>query len=378
MASKLIVGDTFRSPELRHEVPLGIIDPFLYAEHEGRRFVVVAALECDRIRDLGQGLDVAPFARFGIDELVSAGREIAAAEREVFANACAEIGVREAVVPAGFPVAVADDLRRAGITITVDQDAFDERRRVKTAEEVTGIRRAQCAADAGTRACVDALSSARATSGGFELDGQVLTVELLKARIEEAFLRHGATADEFIVARGAQAAVGHDMGSGAIAPGEPIVVDIWPRDRASACFADMTRTFVLGGATAELREYHRLVKEALELAVALVRPGADGRELYGAVCDHFEAAGYPTGRTKADGEVLRDGFFHGLGHGVGLEVHERPWMGRYGDVLVQGDVITVEPGLYRAGYGGVRLEDLALVTVDGCEILTDFPYDMEL
>jgi len=180
------------------------------------------------------------------------------------------------------------------------------------------------------------------------------------------------------VARGAQAARGHDMGSGPIARGESIVVDLWPRDRESACFADMTRTFVVGQAPDELREYHRLTKEALDLSLPLVRPGVNGREVHDAVCEHFERHGYATTRSKARGEVLRDGFIHALGHGVGLEVHELPTLGRSGDAFVAGDVLTIEPGLYRAGYGGVRLEDLVLVTDDGFENLTDFPYEMEL
>jgi Xaa-Pro aminopeptidase len=196
--------------------------------------------------------------------------------------------------------------------------------------------------------------------------------------MEEALLRHDVAADEFIVARGAQAAVGHEAGSGPIAPGESVVVDVWPRDRASACFADMTRTFVVGEVPDELREYHRLTKDALDIAVAMVRPGVDGRDVYGAVCDHFEANGHATGRSKEPGTVLQDGFFHGLGHGVGLDLHERPGLSRYGDALVAGDVITLEPGLYRKGFGGVRLEDLLLVTEDGVENLTDFPYELEV
>jgi Xaa-Pro aminopeptidase len=378
MSSRLIVGDTFRVPELRHEVPLGIIDPFLYVEHDGVRRVIVSALEADRVRDLELGLDVSPFERFGYDELIAAGLDLADVRLEVFTSACTAIGLQAAVVPSCFPLAVADRLRRAGVEIVADQASFDARRRVKSAAELAGIRRAQQAADAGMQACVDALRSAAGSSGGLALDGEPLTVELVKARIEAAFLRHGAMAEEFIVARGPQAAVGHDMGSGPIAPGESIVVDLWPRDRESMCFADMTRTFVVGEASAEIREYHRLSKEALDVATALVRPGVDGRAVYAAVCDLFEGAGYPTGRSKPAGTVLQDGFFHGLGHGVGLEVHERPGLGRYGDVLVAGDVITLEPGLYRAGYGGVRLEDLVLVTDDGCEVLTDFPYDLEL
>ena len=378
MSSRLIVGDTLRVPELRHEVPLGIVDPFLFIEHDGRRHGVLVSLECDRVRDLDIGIEVHPFEQFGYDALIASGLDIEPVQREVWANACRELGVRDAVVPSAFPVAVADRLREAGISIAVDQDSFDSRRRAKSVAELAGMRRAQKAAEAGMQACVDALAAAVPANGGYTTGGDLLTVELVKERIAEAFLRHDATTDDFIVAWGAQAAVGHDMGSGAILPGESIVVDLWPRDRASTCFADMTRTFVLGEVPTEIAEYHSLVREALDLAIALVRPGVDGRELYAAVCDHFEAAGYPTGRTKPDGEVLQDGFFHGLGHGVGLEVHERPWLGRYGDELVAGDVITIEPGLYRKGYGGVRLEDLVLVTEDGYENLTVFPYDLEL
>jgi Xaa-Pro aminopeptidase len=167
------------------------------------------------------------------------------------------------------------------------------------------------------------------------------------------------------------------MGSGEIKPNEPIVVDVWPRDRRSACYADMTRTFVIGEPSDELAEYHRLVHEALRRSLAAVKPGVAGRDVYVIVCNLFHDAGYPTGLHKAQGEVLDDGFFHGLGHGVGLEVHEQPWLSRYPGELVEGDVITLEPGLYRSGYGGCRLEDLVLVTKDGAELLTDYPYDLE-
>jgi Xaa-Pro aminopeptidase len=156
-----------------------------------------------------------------------------------------------------------------------------------------------------------------------------------------------------------------------------VIVDLWPQDRASACFADMTRTFVAGAAPSdELVAWHALCREALTRCVDAVRPGAAGREIWGIACDVMEAAGHPTQRTKAPGEVLRDGFFHGLGHGVGLEVHESPGLGRGPDVLAAGDVLAIEPGVYRHDRGGVRLEDLVLVTEDGGEVLTDFPYEL--
>jgi Xaa-Pro aminopeptidase len=166
------------------------------------------------------------------------------------------------------------------------------------------------------------------------------------------------------------------MGSGEIPHGTPVVVDLWPQDRASGCFADMTRTFVVGEPDEELVAWHGLCRDALERCVDAVAPGVAARDVWEIACDVFEAAGHPTQRNKPPGEVLRDGFFHGLGHGVGLEVHEAPYLGRGPDVLVAGDVLAIEPGTYRQGYGGARLEDLVLVTHDGAEVLTDFPYDL--
>ena len=202
----------------------------------------------------------------------------------------------------------------------------------------------------------------------------------MRARIREVCAEHGApTGDDIIVAGGPAGATGHESGSGPLAAGAPIVIDIWPRDEESGCFADMTRTFVAGGpAAADVASWHSLCEEALERVYAILEPGVTGRELFGAACDVFEEAGEPTQRTKPEGESLRDGFFHSLGHGVGLEVHEEPSLGRTGaDELVAGDVIAIEPGCYRNGYGGVRVEDLALVTEDGYERLTDFPYPLE-
>jgi Xaa-Pro aminopeptidase len=192
-----------------------------------------------------------------------------------------------------------------------------------------------------------------------------------------AFASAGTTADEFIVAPGPQGAVGHDMGSGPVRAGVPVVIDVWPRDAETACYADMTRTFVVGDVPEEVARWHALCKEALDAAAAAIRDGADARGVFDLTCDIFEAAGELTQRTKQPGAVLADGFFHGLGHGVGLEVHEQPGMGKASkDALRAGDVVTVEPGLYRQGFGGVRLEDLLLVTENGAENLTHYSYDL--
>ena len=168
------------------------------------------------------------------------------------------------------------------------------------------------------------------------------------------------------------------MGSGPIPAGVPIVIDVWPRDNETACFADMTRTYVVGDVPADVARWHELCRQALDEAVAVIRDGVDGRTVYDVTCDIFEAAGEPTQRTKEAGKPLADGFFHGLGHGVGLEVHEQPGLGLAAEgALRAGDVVTVEPGLYRQGFGGVRLEDLVLVTDAGAENLTRYPYDLE-
>jgi Xaa-Pro aminopeptidase len=136
----------------------------------------------------------------------------------------------------------------------------------------------------------------------------------------------------------------------------------------------MTRTFVVGPVSDELQDYHRLCLEVHERVIPAIRPGATGRELHTIASEVVEAGGYPTQLSKEPGAVLLDGFFHGLGHGVGLDVHEDPALDLSGGALVAGDVVAVEPGCYRQGYGGVRLEDLVLVTEGGAEVLTSYPY----
>jgi Xaa-Pro aminopeptidase len=200
----------------------------------------------------------------------------------------------------------------------------------------------------------------------------------VKARVQATFLDHGTVAEDMIVSHGPQTAIGHEMGSGSIAPDDVVILDLWPMDLESGCYADLTRTLVVGEVPAEIRDWHALCREALELAAGEVRAGAHGGEIHRLVSELFARHGFPTQLTKREGEALRDGFYHGLGHGVGLEVHEAPGLGLLGEELVSGDVITLEPGLYRHGFGGVRVEDLLLVTDDGYELLTDCPYDLEV
>ena len=373
----VLIADSTQSPAMRHEVPLSIPDPFLYVEHDGRRLVVITAFERERLKAVAPDIETLPPEQFGIDELLRGGTPPVQAMLEVYTRALKEIGVTVAVVPARFPLELADHFRAAGVDVQVDRDLFEDRRRSKNASEIAGLRRAQHACEAALDVAREMLRDSQPGGGVLQHEGEPLTCEAIKATMQQVFVERGAIADEFIVAHGAQGAVGHDMGSGPISAGESIVFDLWPRDTETAVYTDMTRTYVVGDVPDEIREYHRLCKEALDRTTEAVKPGVNGRALMQIACDIFAAAGYPTQLTKKPGEVLDSGFFHGLGHGVGLEVHERPRLSVVGDDLIPGDVITLEPGLYRAGYGGVRLEDILLVTEDGAETVTNYPYELE-
>jgi len=377
MPDVLIYADTVRYPELRHEVPVAIGDAFLYGESNGSRHVLISAMEQPRMRHL-KGLTLHAPEEYGLDELVRAGLSREEVMLEVALRAVQAWGIQSATVPPAFPLEVADHLRANGIDVATDRDGFKERRRAKNEQELAGIRRAQKAADAGMAAAAGMIAAARVEGDRVVLDGEPLTTERIKRRLEDVFADNGCTAEEFIVSHGPQCAIGHHMGEGAILPDESIVIDIWPKDRESGCFADMTRTFVAGEPSDELREWYRLCLEALRASTAKLAPGVPTNEPDAVVCDIFEAAGYPTQRTKEEGKPLEEGYFHSLGHGVGLDVHEPPLMSaRFpNDTLVPGDVVSVEPGLYKPGVGGCRLEDLVLITEDGHEVLTDFPYEL--
>ena len=380
MPDVLIHGDTFRSATLRHELPLGIIDPFSYFEVGGRRVAVLSSMEGGRVAEVAPDVEILDPYELGLDELVQRGLRWDELESELCVRAAARLGAQRLIVPTTLPVSVADRLRAEGIEIVPDEPEFIRRRRSKSAAEIEGVRRAQRAADAAMAAGAELIRSARAENGTLHLNGGPLTADAVRARIREVCAEHDApTGEDIIVAAGPAGATGHEPGTGPLAAGVPIVIDIWPRDEQSGCFADMTRTFVAGAEPADdVARWHDLCEEALRRVYAELKPGTSGRQLFAAACDVFEEAGELTQRTKPEGEPLRDGFFHSLGHGVGLEVHEEPSLGRTGkDGLVPGDVLAIEPGCYRSGYGGVRVEDLALVTEDGYERLTDYPYGLE-
>ncbi|WP_217920857.1 M24 family metallopeptidase [Miltoncostaea oceani] len=374
----LIHGDTERSPVMRHEVPVAIGDPFLFMERDGRPIVLTNALERDRIAAVLPDAELLMIDQLGLFELLEGGLSRDDAELEVVARAVAAAGITRATVPGSLPVAVADRLRADGVVLDVDTPSFEARRRVKNAAELAGVRRAQEAAHRGLAAGAALLRSSRADGGRLVLDGEPLTSERVRAAVRDACAAAGAPAPPDIMVVSAWSGGGHDSGTGPLPAGLPIQIDLWPRDEESGCWADMTRTFVVGDVPPEVAALHAVVREAIEAARALIRPGVPGRALYEAAAQVIEDAGHPTLRTRAAGETLTHGFYFSLGHGVGLEVHEPPSLGlsREHD-LVAGDVIAIEPGIEGIpGIGGVRLEDLILVTADGHETLTDYDYGL--
>jgi len=380
MRGLLLSGDTERSAALRHEIPIAIIDSLLFAEVDGRQYVLTSHLEADRIKRALPDAELLDYFELGYKELVERGMSFAEAGREIEARAVREIGLEEAIVPGDFPLALGDRLRKDGVALTVDDAAVDLRRRAKTPVELEGIRAAQRAAEAGMTAASELLARARAGADGhLQLDGAPLLAENVRSTLRAACAEHGAPCPPDVIVASVWQGGGHEPGGGPLPAGLPIHIDIWPRHEASACWADMARTFMVGDPAPEhaglIAEQASLARSALTQAQAAVRPGITGRELYDAACDLFEGAGYPTQRTAKGDEV--DGFQFSLGHGVGLEVHEAPPLGLAGhDPLVVGDVLAIEPGLWDKRVGGVTFEDLVLVTENGCELLTRFPYSL--
>ena len=231
MPDVLIYADTVRSPAMRHEVPILVPDPFLYVERDGARHTVSTSFEVDRIAAIPGGPQAHASEEYGFDDLIAQRLPREEVDLGVVVNACKAFGVEKAVAPPTFPIAVAERLWQSGIQVTSDREIFAARRRVKNEAELAGIRRAQRAAEAGMDAARDLLRRAEPNGSGLVVDGEPLTAERLKDAINTAFVAHRVVAEDFIVAPGAQGAVGHDLGSGPIAAGQSVVIDLWPRTR---------------------------------------------------------------------------------------------------------------------------------------------------
>ena len=363
-------------------------DPFLTLYADGEIATLVSGLEYGRARTEA---DVDVVERHADYDYEYGGR---ADRYDMYAAFVRDKGVESVSMPPRGPVGTADALRERGVDVSVDdRDLLTEVRAVKTDEEVTAIHEAQRANEAAMRAAEELIAAAgvagedvaidevapnehatadEITEGTLVHDGGPLTSERVKEEIEITLLRHGCALDETIVAGGVQAADPHDRGSGPLRAGEAIIIDVFPRSKATKYNADMTRTFCVGEPSDELRERYDVTEKALDAALDAVQPGTTGEEVHAAACRVYEEAGYPTFRTDPKTET---GFIHSTGHGIGLDVHELPRLSNGGAELEPGHVVTVEPGLYDPAVGGVRIEDLVVVTEDGHENLTDYPIE---
>ena len=374
----LMYADSLRDPDLYFATGISVVDPFIYLEVNGRKVIVTSELEADAARRNSTATEVRLFTEFGSRDLVRSGMTWDAAQLEVLRRAVAELGLAEVAVPPTFRLEAADFLRGHGVSVTPDRDRFELRRRSKDERALAAIRAAQRATEAAMARVVEVLGSSSPTGDGLSFEGEPLTAERVRAEVIETLRAHGCEGEPPITSPGPQGAFVHELGTGPVRPGESLIVDIFPTDATTRFCADMTRTFCFGEAPEQLRHMHATVLEAVKRSTDAIRAGVNGRAVWEAACDAIEGGGYRTQRGVASGETLDEDFFHGLGHGVGLEVHEPPSMGMAGDDLIAGDVVTIEPGVYRKDLGGVRLEDLAVVRDGGCDVLTDFPYDLEV
>jgi Xaa-Pro aminopeptidase len=344
-------------------------DPFVTLYDGEVHLLFARGLEYGRAKKEARAATVERDVDYGYGDLAAEHGPEDARDR-VLAAFCAAYGVASVATPPRFPLRTADGLREQGIDVTAEDDGVvTEIRATKTDEEVEHVREAQRANEAAMARAEELVAGATAEGDRLVHDGEVLTSERVKEAIEVELLRHGCALDETIVACGADAADPHDRGSGPLAPDEPIIVDIFPQSKATKYHADMTRTFCAGTPGDTLQEWYDLTAAAKDAALDAIEPGVTGAAVHDAVCDVYEDAGLPT--LRAD-ETAETGFIHSTGHGVGLDVHELPRLAPAGGELQPGHVVTVEPGLYDPEVGGVRIEDLVVVTADGYENLTDY------
>jgi Xaa-Pro aminopeptidase len=373
----LVIGAPEHDAHAHHLSGFLAPDDVICLRVAGKTYLAVSSLEYGRAEKAAPTDELLSYEEMEISklsrELKSGAKGYAAAIR----NLLEKLGAADSPisVPPTMSVAYADALRERGLTLDPDGKLFDGLRRAKTPEEVAHVEGAQRAVEAACEHAVGILREAEVgEDGALVWRGETLTSETLRSEIDVELLRRNCFGDGTIAAGGSQAADPHERGSGPLRAGEAIILDIFPRDLSSRYFADMTRTFVKGEPNAELGKMYDAVLESQEAALAMIGPGVNGRDVHRKVADVLHEAGYKTNVHDGEpGKPLREGFFHGTGHGVGLEIHEAPRIAPVDEELIPGDVVSVEPGLYYPAVGGVRIEDLVLVTEDGSRNLTRFP-----
>lgn len=368
----LFFTDTQRSADLRYFAGFDVHDPFIALRLGRRRIGVLNALE------YGRAIKESSFGTVIPLEQLTARAKAAGVQQPGPVDHIVQVARRFHLtgfaVPEDFPSGLFTKLQAAGLRLTVlDGPAFPERE-IKSAAEATAIREGNRCAAAGLAAAERLLRAATVQSGRLRLDNRPLTSERIRFAVDVACLEAGGRAVDTIVAGGDQACDPHCRGSGPLRAHQLIIVDVFPRMARTGYHGDMTRTFVRGEASDAQRALVSAVAAAQKSALSAVRTGASARQVHQQCLDVFSARGYETKRT-ARGAV---GFFHGTGHGLGLEVHEAPRVGAVDRPLRQGTVVTIEPGLYYPGLGGCRIEDVVQVTARQPRLLSRYSYEWEL
>ena len=359
-----IVYDSSDNEDMRYLSGFLATDPFIYVyKKDGGQFLIVSSMEELRARRESPCSIVTRTAA-GFYELLEKHNDADAASAEMIKNFCGE----KLLVPYSMPVGFARALESSA-QVTIDSGTVLSMRAKKTGVEIEKIRAVQKKNERGVTLAVDTVRKADVSEdGGLFFEDEPLTSEKLREIMHEAFFRMGLDDKDTIASCGADTALPHAKGEGQLFANQPIVLDVFPRDIETGYFADMTRTISKGKPSDEICRMYDTVHEAKELAVSLIRAGVSGADVHNAAADYFTKKGYVTAGTS--------GFIHSLGHGVGLAIHESPSLSVRGGVLEEGNVVTVEPGLYYPGIGGVRLEDMGAVTEDGFDRFTTFEEEL--
>jgi Xaa-Pro aminopeptidase len=370
----LIVADSERDANMLYATGLFVPDPFIYLQTRGRPLIVMSDLEIDRARAQAPHCRVASLSHY--QQKLRARGIKRPGLAQVVRRILREKGIRRVAVPDDFPLGLAMDLEKLGVKVRARPGTFFPEREIKSAAEVRKISAALMMAEVGMAEAMQVLHRAKIGRDRKLIHhGLPLTSEKLRAVIDCAILQASGLAANTIVAGGRQACDPHERGYGPLRANELIIIDIFPRSQKTGYFGDITRTVVRGRASEAARKLYQTVFQGQKIAFQKIRAGTPTTDVHEAVKQYFEQQGYRTGRRNG----RMEGFFHGTGHGLGLEIHEAPRVGATSTGRLQpGHVVTVEPGLYYPEIGGVRLEDVALVTNNSARNLTRFEKVLEI
>jgi len=369
--ARLIVAPSDTDADMLYATRIFIGDPFIFLQQKGKRILVLSDLEIDRAKKNAKADEFVMFNQ--LEREVQGKAKKAPPCEKVLAHFLTKRGVKRALVPANFPLSFANEIKRNGIALETSNGLFWPAREKKTAEEIRLLERALRMTETGMKRGMEILKASKPGTGKkLKWSGKTLTSEILRAEIDSAILRAGGVPTNTIVAGGDQACDPHERGFGPLRADSLIILDIFPRDGKTGYWGDMTRTVVRGRASEQQRKLWEAVKAGQTLALKRIKAGVDGMSIHQAITELFERRGFPTEVRNG----RRVGFFHGTGHGLGLEIHEYPRLQKV--VLKAGQCLTVEPGLYYPGIGGARIEDVVIVEKTGCRILSRFPKQLEI